>query len=98
MTLVAEPVAEDAFTGLFDRLVAEDRYEDEPRPSSVRMQEYDWPEPSDFPELPPGHFGSVGFEDREDAIALIEEENGEQYSDVYQWDDGYWYIYYFDDT
>jgi hypothetical protein len=97
MTLVAgPPVEEDAFTAFFDRSMAGDRYED--RLPSVRMSRHDWPEPEDFPELSPGHFGSEAFEDRNDAIALIEEEGGEQYSDVYRWDDGYWYIYYFDET
>ena len=105
------PVEEaDPFVALFDRLTATDLVQMAATPPGevvaaaehiVRSQsDYDWPEPDDFPELvdAPGHFGPEGFEDMDDAIAFIEEEGAEGYAEAYQWDDGCWYIYYFDES
>lgn len=97
MTLLAGPVEDEGFAALFDRLLAEAETVTQGAPRMAK--EHDWPTPEDFPEIDqPGHIGSEAFEDQDDAIALIEEEGAEQYAEAYQWEDGFWYVYYFDMT
>ena len=85
----------------FDEL--EEMARDRPAPSSsssmppVEVPGGGWPD--EQPEfLPPGHFGGEAFGDEDDANAFIEYEESMAFAVAVPGEDGYWYIWYVDNT
>jgi len=90
----------DELVELFDRL--SEGAADEP-PPRFTSSDFDIPfeveNPGDWPENPDGgHYGSEAFGTQDDAERFIEDEGALDYAVWVEGDDGYFYIFYFDDT
>ena len=100
MTIIGAQWSSADLLGRFDEL--EEGARDRPLSPSFSMPPVEVPPggwPDEQPEgLPPGHWAPDGFGDEEDAQTYVEDEGTVAFAIVYPGSDGYWYVYYIDNT